>query len=68
MPALTATEPPILLTTAQTARHLQLSVETARRLAREGHLPARRLYPGGRWRFVLDDIEALANGEREVVA
>jgi len=57
MPA--TTDPPVLLSTREAAAHLGVSVETIRRLARHGHLRAHRLYGRGRWRYRLDDHDAL---------
>jgi excisionase family DNA binding protein len=54
-----ATDPPIMLSTSEVARHLDVSVETIRRYARTGVLPARQYYPGARLRFLLDDVEQL---------
>jgi excisionase family DNA binding protein len=63
--AMTAsTDPPTVLTTKQAARELGVSVETVRRLAREGHVPAWRLHGRGRWRYRLDDVERLATSPR----
>jgi excisionase family DNA binding protein len=52
-------DPPIMLTTAEAARHLGVSEASIRRYAREGHLPASRLYGRGRWRYELADVDAL---------
>ena len=62
-------DPPILLSTAEVARRLDVSEHTVRRLVRGGHLRARQIYPRSRLRFLLEDVERLlAPGEREEAA
>jgi len=65
-----STDPPDWLTSDQTARHLNVSVETVRRYARTGVLRAHRLYGRGRLRFLLDDVERLLDppSDREEAA
>jgi excisionase family DNA binding protein len=47
-----------LLTVAETARLLRVSVVTVRRLARRGELPALRV--GSQWRIVRDSLNGAA--------
>jgi excisionase family DNA binding protein len=56
-------DPPILLGTRDAAARLGISEHSVRRLVHTGRLPARRLYPGARWRIPLDAVEALLEPE-----
>lgn len=48
----------MLLTTAEVAARLRVSVATVNRYAREGDLPAIAL-PGGQRRYRVEDVDAL---------
>ena len=58
MPAMATRVEPELLTAAEAATELRLSVQTVKRWCREGQISAVRL-PGGGWRVPVDELRKL---------
>ena len=56
------TKPPVRLRTPQVAQVLGVSVDTVRRYARNGTLPARRI--GGVYQYRLDDVKAYVDAAK----
>jgi excisionase family DNA binding protein len=51
-----------VLTAAEVADELRISVGSVRKMAQKGDLIGRKV--GDEWRFLLADVEAFARGER----